>query len=1151
MICWNCGFENQSGAKFCANCGKPQRASCPECGAEIPEGSRFCPNCGIALVSPPARAAEAPVLTAEARKVVTILFADLVGSTGLTEKLDPEDAREVAQKFYEMVEHAVTRWYEGTVANLLGDAVLAVFGLPVSHEDDPERAVLAGMAIRDAMPVLNGHLLAAYGVELAVRVGINTGEVVAASGSTFERDFLVSDAVTVAARLQQTVDPGTVVVGERTHRLTLDAVEYRELPPLQVKGKQKGLVIWQAVKPLPERVDVRRATAPLVGRHAELGLLQHHYQRSRDEQVVQLVTVFGQPGVGKSRLLREFLAEVRESTPAPLALRGRSVAFGGQIGYHALLDILRAQADLLDTDGPEMVRDKVENWLREVLPDHTELLDGLLLAVSTEDEAAIDPSLLRRRLFDAWQTLIAALAAQRPVILALEDLHWADEGLLDLVEMITRSTESIALLVVCLARPDLLERRPAWGGGRRNAAVLDLTPLRPEETEQLVASLSSEALGPELRQMVAQRAEGNPLFAEELVRMLLEGSAPGATIPDTVQAVLSARIDRLGSNERKVLQAAAVVGRVFWPSSVAPIAGLSDPETAEALDTLIAKELVLARPRSTVAGEREYFFRHILTRDVAYSLLPKGPRQRAHLEVANWLTARFAGRQEEIVEIVAEHFRMGGDDAQAAIYLRRAAGKARRLYANADALRLFDEALSAADRAGSPPGDRARILLERGEVHQLRGEYGAGLDDFTRGLAAAQQAAEAALEGNLENRIGLVHHREARFDEAAIHFSNAVALAREAGDDLILGQSLVDLANIDWDRQVMRPDHPALVEGLSFLRSAGDASSLARGLNLLAMSHLGEGNAGSSLAAAEEALTAARAAGDKSKEATSLSYLARIHGFTGSYEDAIRFGREAAALADEIGDRRRKAYCLSFIAEAHLSLGSWGEGIALLEEDLPLVHEVAKVHTPWPHLYLGTTLMHIGALELAREGFQGGSAPTHVGGWPEIASVCLMQYAWLAGDTPLTHSALDEILHLPRGVFVPADGDIMLPVGEMLLETGRLDDLRLFLESSRRGIERFQAPGHLAALRIVAAGLAVREDRLDDASTLLRAALDLSGRCKNVLTEWHAREARLRLGSNAEDITGLRALFAKIAASLPDDLKALFEANPRVAGIWP
>ncbi len=331
--------------------------------------------------------------------MITVLFVDLADSTRLTARLDPEEARAVVGKFYKVVEHAVSR-FEGTVANYLGDGVLAVFGLPVTHEDDPERAVRAGLAIRDAVPILNEDLAEAHGIRLGVRIGINTGEVVAATGSTFDRDFLVSDAVTTAARLQQAGGAGAVVVGERTYRLTREVISYQTLPPLAVKGKEAPLAVWQAEAPLPERPEVRRVAAPLVGRHGELGLLRHLYERCRDGRLVHLATVLGQPGVGKSRLLREFLAEVRDDDPPPLILRGRGSAFGGQIGYHVLIDVLRGQADIMDTDAAETVRAKLARWLAGVLPDGAELLDGLLLTFGAEGVQTA-PEATRRRLFDA------------------------------------------------------------------------------------------------------------------------------------------------------------------------------------------------------------------------------------------------------------------------------------------------------------------------------------------------------------------------------------------------------------------------------------------------------------------------------------------------------------------------------------------------------------------------------------------------------------------------------------------------------------------------------------------------------------------------------------------------------------------------------
>jgi len=357
--------------------------------------------------------------------------------------------------------------------------------------------------------------------------------------------------------------------------------------------------------------------APLVGRHGELGLLRHLYERTRDVSLVQSVTILGQAGVGKSRLVREFLAEIRDGDPRPLVLRGRAVAFGGQIGHHALMDIMRAQAGLMDTDPEEVVRAKLGEWLAASLPGGTDLLGGLLLTLGAQEGTTASPEEARRRLFAAWRDLLAALAATQPVVLVLEDLHWADDGVLDLVEHLSAATESLPLFMIGLGRPDLLERRPRWGGGGRNATTLDLKPLRPQEAEHLVEVLSSQAIPPQMRQTIAQRAGGNPLFVEELVRMLLEGSTPGAAIPDTVQAVITARIDRLAADERRVLQAAAVLGQTFWPSAVAPLVALSPDAIHKVVEVLIAKDLVISRPQSAIAGEPEYAFRQTLTRDVA------------------------------------------------------------------------------------------------------------------------------------------------------------------------------------------------------------------------------------------------------------------------------------------------------------------------------------------------------------------------------------------------------------------------------------------------------------------------------------------------------------------------------------------------------
>jgi class 3 adenylate cyclase/tetratricopeptide (TPR) repeat protein len=1138
--CPRCGQPNPADARFCSHCGGPLDRSCPDCGAPVDPAARFCASCGIRLRGA-APIPAAPAITAETRKVVTVLFADLAGSTGLTERLDPEEAREVIGKFYTVVQGVVEGWYEGTVANYLGDGVLAVFGLPTTHEDDPERAVRAGLAIQQAIPVLNTHLAASHGVQVAVRVGIDTGEVVAATGSTFQRDFLVSDAVTTAARLQQSGLPGSVVVGERTYRLTSASIEYRELPPLQVKGKSGALQARIAVAALPERGESRRITAPLIGRQGELAILRSLYRRSRDEGRVHLVTIIGEPGVGKSRLLREFLAEIREIVPRPLVLRGRSVAFGGRIGFHALLDILRAQGGLLDTDPPETVRAKVTGWLTEALPDGRDLLDDLLLTFGNEAEG--DPQTVRRRLLGAWERLLAGLAARGPVVLAFEDAHWADDAVLDLIVALAEPARALPLCLICLARPELLERRAGWGGGRRNASTLELAPLSDAEAEQLAQALASQGLSAEAVKRIAQRAEGNALFIEELVRMMSEGSLPGAAIPDTVQAVITARIDRLPPVERLALQAAAVVGRTFWPSAVSGIAGLAPEQTAAALEALVQRELVLRRPGSSIAAEPEYAFRHILTRDVAYGLLPRAQRQRAHAATVRWFESRLGERLEEVVEIMAEHLRVAGDE-RAGAFLHRAALKARRLYANADAVRLCTQALEA-----TAPDDAARrsaIHRDRGDVHQLVGAYDAALEDYTAGLQAARRAGDRGLQAALQSKIGLIHHRRMMLNDAEQAFREAARLAREAGDRAALGQTLIDLANIGWDRGRMRPDHPDLREGLALLRAGGDPAALARALNLLCMVNVGAGLGDEAIAAAEEGLAVARAAGDRSREATSLSYLCVIHGFLGRYRVALPYGAEALAIAEAIGDRRRAAYTHFFIGRIQTAFGQWTEAVANLARARETVQGIARIQLPWLFYFSGLAWDLLGELEQAKTMWRASATvETHSPAWRQISLLAAVDLARADDDTAALRAALDELAALPGGVFVPSDVEAVLHVGEAFLDDDRLDDLTRYLAARRPGIEQFASGHGLASLAMLDARLAARAGDAARLRALLDEALAQAHQTEDVTRTWRVLELRAELLGVAE-APALRTFLEQVAAGLAEGRRRTFLDSRRV-----
>lgn len=630
--------------------------------------------------------------------------------------------------------------------------------------------------------------------------------------------------------------------------------------------------------------------------------------------------------------------------------------------------------------------------------------------------------------------------------------------------------------------------------------------------------------------------------------MLMEASAPGTAIPDTVQAVLTARIDRLPQAERRVLQAASVLGRTLWPSAVAPLSGLSKEETTSAIDGLIKKEMVLLRPRSSIENEPEYTFRHTLTHDVAYGMLPRAQRQRAHGEAGRWLEARLGERVEKVVEILAEHFRAAGDEMRAARYLQRAANKVRRLYANADAIRLYTQALEAAPKAGVPPEEIARLHRGRGDVHQLRGEYALALSDFEQGLIKAQEAGDRALEAALEERIGLIYHRQLRLSEAEPHFRRAAEAAREANDRLVLGLSLIDLANVAWDRGRVAPDDPSIVEGIRLLREAGDASSLARGLNLLCMAHFSNGDALQAIAAAQEGLAAARAAGDKSRQATSLSYLSVVTGFWGRSRESIQYGQEAIAIAEEIDDKRRIAFAKSFVSQSHLSLGDWGETIRMLEGALPLLREYAVIHLPYALVTLAVIYTEVGAVEQARPLLlEASKVQTSHPSWRSMVLVSQILLAGSLGDRPTLNRTLDEILQLPVGLFIADDGLTISAVGPALLAEGRVSDMRSYLQRILPSVEKFGAPPQLAAMAIMDARLAQRDEDRDRTLALLDRALDWSEASEDVVTGIEALKYRMEVSGEQKDRQRLRALLTRIASTLPEDLRALFLTGPHGA----
>src|SRR5438876_965682 len=551
------------------------------------------------------------------RKLATVLFVDLVDSTALVTGADPEVVRRRVQTFFDRVSHCVTT-HGGIVEKFAGDAVMAAFGIPQAHEDDAERGVRAGLAILDAVEEL----------ELQARVGGESGEV---GADDAEATFATGEAVTLAARLQQAAEPGQLLLGPAAHRLTLGRVEVEDIGPVELKGLEQPLWVWRAVGTGgPGGARPRTLEAPLVGRDAELELLSNTYDRALRDRRAHLFTIYGEPGVGKSRLAREFTEGLEGATVLP----GRSLPYGEGVTYWPLAEMVKCAAGIADDDPLDVAIEKLRAFCEdEAVADLLGLASGVLEAVQSEASA--------QEISWAAREWAQRVAQEQPLVLLFEDIHWAEEPLLELIEHLATWVREAPLLILCLARPELLDLRPGWGGGRVRATAIELEALQRGESEELVeALLDGGELTEQARQALLDKTEGNPLFVEETMRMVAEEGAESVErIPDTVQALIAARIDRLPGAAKAILQRAAVIGRVFWSGAIERLSPDLD-SVEEPLEDLLLRDFVLSEQRSSIRGEEAYRFKHVLIRDVAYGGLSKSDRAEHHAGFAEWLKER-------------------------------------------------------------------------------------------------------------------------------------------------------------------------------------------------------------------------------------------------------------------------------------------------------------------------------------------------------------------------------------------------------------------------------------------------------------------------------------------------------------------------------
>jgi class 3 adenylate cyclase/tetratricopeptide (TPR) repeat protein len=763
---------------------------CAVCGQDNPGGFRFCGACGASLTGP----AQAP---AEERRLVTVLFCDLVDFTARSDRADPEDVGALLRPYHASQRAEIER-RGGTLDKFIGDGIMAVFGAPLAHEDDPERAVRCALGMLGAIEELNR---ASPSLDLAVRIGVTTGEALVRLGPDRQTEGVVGDVVNTASRLQGMAPSGGVVVGEATFRATSRLFDYQALGAVQVKGKADPVPVWRLERARSRTgiEAVRRAGAPFVGRQAELALLRDLFERTVADRTVRLVTVVGEPGVGKSRFVGE-LAALLEDRPRLVTWRqGRCLPYGDGITFWALGEIVKAEAGILETDPPAQASDKLLEAVAALLPDPSErewVRARLAPLLGIADPDAVKPE--RAELFAAWRRLIEAMAASGPVVLVVEDLHWADPAMLEFLGHLVERAGVLPLLVVATARPELLERHPGWGDDDPASTRIPLGALSDLETAQLVAALVGRSVLPVgVQALLLERAAGNPLYAEEFARLLTDrglvvedraATVPEIPVPETVHGLIAARLDALTPEVRALVQDASVVGRVFWPGAVAAMDGADDGVVQAGLAELERKQLVQRARTSSVQHQDEYAFWHALVRDVAYAQIPRAGRARRHQAVAEWVEEVAGERVGDLAEVVAHHY------GQALAYARAAREPQTRI----------DQLVEPTRRFLVLAGDRTINL------------------DLDRARAYYRQAVELGQPRDPEHphllvRTGRVAFQSGDYPEAVAVYEEAIADLRERGDLQGLGATLGRLATVFWNQGDTRRANAVLTEAIELL----------------------------------------------------------------------------------------------------------------------------------------------------------------------------------------------------------------------------------------------------------------------------------------------------------------------------------------------
>jgi class 3 adenylate cyclase/tetratricopeptide (TPR) repeat protein len=1127
---------------------------CPSCATENPEGARFCNNCGNALGQPEARRKE--------RKFATALFADLVGSTTLAEQEDPEIVQAVVGRTFDRLAEEIAR-YEGLLEKFMGDAVLAVFGVPRAHEDDAERAVRAALEMQAVLSELNRGFQAEGKPTLAMRIGVEAGEVlVDVERVSGPRDrMLTGDAVNTAARLQTAAEPGHIVVGPSVYASTKDVIEFRELEPLTLKGKAEPVPAWAALR-IKARTRGQRPKlgleARLVGRDEELAVLKQTLRRVENEGRPALVTVVGPAGVGKSRLVAELEHYVEGLPQTVYWRRGRCLAYGNT-SYSAFADAIKAQCEIFDDDAAEIAGKKADAAVRELFGD--ESIAPQIRALVGAGEAR---GVSREDLFEAWRRFLERMAARYPLALVLDDIHWADAGLLDLIEHVADWAQG-PIMVVATARAELFETRPTWGGGKRNAASMSLDPLSEAEGEAMLDDLLPGKISAELKHTIVERSEGNPLYVEEIVRKLIDDGVLRATeasrwevarpvedveLPRSIQGLIAARLDGLPEDEKAVLQDAAVVGRVFWVGAVAELTGRSVGEVRDALGRLRVKELVLPHEPSSFSDEHEFSFRHNLIRDGAYDSLPKALRADKHAGVARWAERRAGDRADEIAELIATHLleslgyldelgetgeRRTELERGAFVWTRAAGERTSALWQRAEATRWFRAAEHLADALDVPPPER--VALVRAHVDASWG---------TDPIAETERVVRRALDtfeaigdpvgvGWAHARLVLPLLMQARDEECEREGRIAVETLEPLGEREELADALHRLGWYLWRRGRGDEAEPILRRAVEMAARVESPLVRAESTQSLAVCLAQLGRSAESLETIEEAYLLAKEVGDFSNLMRSYNNLPSIVADLASdLPRAEAVLREGLELARRAGARSHEGWLTGSLGDILFALGELEEAEALQREALELAADVGDEPLRGMRLTaLAAAVLFRGRLDEA-EAYHRESIPI-LNENPEPQSQIYIpelegHLALVRGDAAGAAAQLEAMVRQLRTFNVESVPGTFTDLVRALARAGRSDEANAFRDLSEHGrspaargnaaiVEGLLSPDPAEARRLLAEGVTTLE-RLGLRIDAARAMIDL-GRAMARLGEdpgpmlEHAREILLECDARA------------------------------------